>query len=245
MKKRFLLLAIVGFLLSHSSFSQIDPAPNRSEGDGQYGRLILRGVILIDGTGAPPVGPVDIVVEKNKIDQIQVVGYPGLPINDSRRPKAGPDDKVYELEGHYLLPGFVDSHAHIGGRGQGTPAEYVFKLWLAHGVTTVRDPSAGNGLDWVLDQKKRSLANEITAPRIYAYTAFGQGAETAITTAEQARAWVNENARKGADGIKFFGANPEVMEAAISENKKRGLFLVTENYPLSQLSRLYLIYIKS
>ena len=223
MKKRFLLLAIVGFLLSHSSFSQIDPAPNRSEGDGQYGRLILRGVILIDGTGAPPVGPVDIVVEKNKIAQIQVVGYPGLPINDSRRPKAGPDDKVYELEGHYLLPGFVDSHAHIGGRGQGTPAEYVFKLWLAHGVTTVRDPSAGNGLDWVLDQKKRSLANEITAPRIYAYTAFGQGAETAITTAEQARAWVNENAKKGADGIKFFGANPEVMEAAISENKKIGL----------------------
>ena len=223
MKKRFLLLAIVGFLLSHSSFSQIDPAPNRSEGDGQYGRLILRGVILIDGTGAPPVGPVDIVVEKNKIAQIQVVGYPGLPINDSRRPKAGPDDKVYELEGHYLLPGFVDSHAHIGGRGQGTPAEYVFKLWLAHGVTTVRDPSAGNGLDWVLDQKKRSLANEITAPRIYAYTAFGQGAETAITTAEQARAWVNENAKRGADGIKFFGANPEVMEAAISENKKIGL----------------------
>ncbi|WP_339877293.1 amidohydrolase family protein [uncultured Algoriphagus sp.] len=223
MKKRFLLLAIVGFLLSHSSFSQIDPAPNRSEGDGQYGRLILRGVILIDGTGAPPVGPVDIVVEKNKIAQIQVVGYPGLPINDSRRPKAGPDDKVYELEGHYLLPGFVDSHAHIGGRGQGTPAEYVFKLWLAHGVTTVRDPSAGNGLDWVLDQKKRSLANEITAPRIYAYTAFGQGAETAITTDEQARAWVNDNAKKGADGIKFFGANPEVMEAAISENKKIGL----------------------
>ena len=223
MKKRLLLLAIFGFYLSYTSFCQIEPAPDRHEGDGQYGRLILRGVILIDGTGAPPVGPVDIVVEKNRIAQIQVVGYPGLPISENRRPKAGPDDKVYELEGHYLLPGFVDSHAHIGGRGQGTPAEYVFKLWLAHGVTTVRDPSAGNGLDWVLDQKKRSLANEITAPRIFAYTAFGQGAQTAITTAEQAKAWVNENAKKGADGIKFFGANPEVMEAAISENKKIGL----------------------
>lgn len=223
MNKKHLLLAIFGLYISFSAFSQIEPAPDRNEGDGQYGRLILRGVILIDGTGAPPVGPVDIVVEKNRIAQIQVVGYPGMPINKNRRPKAGPDDKVYELEGHYLLPGFIDSHGHIGGRGQGTPAEYVFKLWLAHGITTIRDPSAGNGLDWVLDQKKRSAANEITAPRILAYTSFGQGAKAPITTAEQAKAWVNENAKKGADGIKFFGANPEVMEAAISENKRIGL----------------------
>ncbi|MEB2781350.1 amidohydrolase family protein [Algoriphagus sp. C2-6-M1] len=223
MTKRFLLLAIFGLFHSFSSFSQIESAPDRGEGDGQYGRLILRGVILIDGTGAPPVGPVDIVVEKNRIAQIQVVGYPGIPTNEERRPKAGPDDKVYELEGHYLLPGFVDSHGHIGGRGQGTPAEYVFKLWMAHGITTIRDPSAGNGLDWVLDQKKKSAANDITAPRILAYTSFGQGAKVPITTAEQAKAWVKENAKNGADGIKFFGANPEVMEAALSENNRIGL----------------------
>ncbi|WP_339754710.1 amidohydrolase family protein [Algoriphagus aquimarinus] len=223
MKKRLLLLAIFGLYLSFSSYSQIESAPDRLEGDGQYGRLILRGVILIDGTGAPPVGPVDIVVEKNRIAQIQVVGYPGMPISENRRPKAGPNDKVYELEGHYLLPGFIDSHGHIGGRGQGTPAEYVFKLWMVHGITTIRDPSAGNGLDWVLDQKKRSAANEITAPRIMAYTSFGQGAKAPITTADQAKAWVNENAKKGADGIKFFGANPEVMEAAIAENTRIGL----------------------
>ena len=223
MKKRRLLLAFFGLFLSFAAFSQIESAPARVEGDGPYGRLILRGVTLIDGTGAPPVGPVDIVVEKNRIAQIQVVGYPGMPINENRRPKAGPDDKVYELAGHYLLPGFIDSHGHIGGSGQGTPAEYVFKLWMAHGITTIRDPSAGNGLDWVLEQKKRSAANEITAPRIQAYTSFGQGAKSPITTAEQAKDWVNENAKRGADGIKFFGANPEVMEAAISENKRIGL----------------------
>ncbi|MFX6281328.1 hypothetical protein ABTF86_19910, partial [Acinetobacter baumannii] len=89
---------------------------------------------------------------------------------------------------------------HIGGKEQGTPAEYVFKLWMAHGITTIRDPSCGNGLDWVLDHKKKSAANTITAPRIYAYTAFGQGSKVPINTAEAARAWVNENAKKGADG---------------------------------------------
>jgi hypothetical protein len=223
MKKNFTLFILLAFWTFLPAFSQILPAPDRAEGDGQYGRLILRGVILIDGTGAPPIGPVDIVVEKNIITQIKLVGYPGLPISEDRRPEIGPDDKVYELEGHYLLPGFIDSHGHIGGKEQGTPAEYVYKLWMAHGITSVKDPSAGNGLAWVLDQKKKSAANKITAPRLFAYTAFGQGADNPITTAEQAKAWVNENKAKGADGIKFFGANPEVMEAAISENKKIGL----------------------
>jgi hypothetical protein len=223
MLRRILFSTLAVFAFTVYSFSQIMPAPPREEGEGPYTKLIIRGVILVDGTGAPPVGPVDIVVEKNRITQIQTVGYPGLPINENRRPKADENTKVLDLEGHYLLPGFIDSHGHIGGTGQGTPAEYVYKLWMAHGITTIKDPSAGNGLSWVLDQKKKSLANEITAPRIFAYTAFGQGAESPITNSEQAKAWVNSNKAKGADGIKFFGAKPEVMEAAISENKRIGL----------------------
>ncbi len=223
MLKKSLLLAFFCLFYSFLSFPQITPAPDRAEGDGPYDRLIIRGVVLVDGTGAPPIGPVDIVVEKNNIAQIQVVGYPGLPINENSRPKADDKTQVLDAEGHYLLPGFVDAHAHIGGTGQGTPAEYVYKLWMAHGVTTIRDPSTGNGLDWVLSEKKRSVSNEITAPRILAYTAFGQGAKSPITNSEQAKAWVNENKAKGADGIKFFGAKPDVMEAAISENKRIGL----------------------
>lgn len=222
MKKKFLFSCFFCFNLLFTLTAQILPAPAREEGEGPFDRLIFRGVTLLDGTGAPPVGPVDVVVEQNRITQIQVVGYPGLPINQDRRPKANLQDEVYELEGHYMLPGFVDMHGHIGGSGQGTPAEYVFKLWMAHGVTTVRDPSSSNGLEWVLDQKKKSEANQITAPRILAYTAFGQGSSSPITNEVQAKAWVQENVKKGADGIKFFGGNPEVMEAAISENKKMG-----------------------
>ena len=33
------------------------PAPDRAEGEGPFDRLILRGGILIDGTGAPAIGP--------------------------------------------------------------------------------------------------------------------------------------------------------------------------------------------
>jgi len=203
--------------------AQITPSPNRKEGDGPYTQLILRGVTVINGTGSPAFGPVDLVIEQNKIIKIASVGSPGVPINDKRRPVLKAGGKEMNCEGMYVLPGLIDMHGHIGGTEQGTPAEYVFKLWMAHGITTIKDPSAGNGLEWVLDHKKKSAANTITAPRIYAYTAFGMGSKNPIVTAEQAKVWVNENATKGADGIKFFGASPEVMDAAIRENKRIGL----------------------
>lgn len=224
MLKKITLPFIKVFLPFFASvaFAQIEKAPNRAEGE-YANRTIIRGVTLINSTGAPPVGPVDIVIEKNKIAQIKQVGYPGVPIEPKSRPKLNEGDKELDCTGMYLMPGFVDMHGHIGGKQQGTPAEYVFKLWLGHGITTIRDPSAGNGLDWTLDQKRRSEKNEITAPRIKAYTAFGMGSDKPITTPEEARQWVRDNAAKGADGIKFFGAEPAVFRAALEENKKIGL----------------------
>jgi len=203
--------------------AQVKPAPDRVRGDGPHAQLIIRGVTLINGNGAPPRGPIDIVVENNRIKKIQVVGYPGVPIDEEKRPELLAGGKELDCEGMYLLPGFVDMHGHIGGKNQGADAEYVFKLWMAHGITTVRDPSCGNGLDWVLDQKRKSDRNLITAPRIRAYTVFGQGEENGINTSQEARAWVRSNSQKGADGIKFFGAAPELMASALDENKKLGL----------------------
>ena len=202
--------------------SVIKKAPEIKEGDGPYTQLIIRGVILIDGTGAPPTGPVDIVVKQNRIMQVQNVGYPGVEINTDRRPKLEAGGKELDCSGMYLMPGLIDMHGHIGG-SQAPNAEYVFKLWMAHGITTVRDPSASNGLDWVLDQKNKSAQNIITAPRLKAYTAFGMGSKTSINTPEEARLWVQDNAKKGADGVKFFGAAPQIMDAALRENKRLGL----------------------
>lgn len=220
---RNLLLSLVVILIQIPAWAQIESAPERTEGEGPWSQLIIRGVTLINGNGAPPTGPVDIVVEQNKITEIRTVGYPGVEIKESNRPKLKSGGKELYATGMYLLPGFIDMHGHIGGEAQATPAEYVFKLWMAHGITTIRDPSSGNGLDWVLEHKSKSDINEITAPRILAYTAFGQGSETPISSVEMAKTWVQQNAKKGADGIKFFGASPEIMQAALEENKRLGL----------------------
>src|SRR6185503_7528692 len=47
----------------------LTPAPNRApgEGAGPFPTMVVRGAMLIDGTGGPPRGPVDIVVSNNRI----------------------------------------------------------------------------------------------------------------------------------------------------------------------------------
>jgi hypothetical protein len=144
-----------------------------------------------------------------------------VAINPKRRPQLKPGGRELDATGMYLLPGFIDMHGHIGGTAQGADWDYVFSLWLAHGVTTVREPS-GRGLEYTLDLKRRAEKNEIIAPRIFAYTGFGQGGDE-ITTPDEAREWVRQNAKNGADGIKFFGADPAIMDAALRENKRLGL----------------------
>lgn len=213
--KRMPLLLLIFFTIH--SFSQ-----ENYLGEGPFNQLIIRGVTLINGDGAPPRGPVDIVVEGNKIVKIQVVGYPGVKINDAKRPQLKKGGKELNANGMYLLPGFVDMHGHIGGKAQGANPEYVFKLWMAHGITTIRQPS-GRSVAQINELKKQSEAHKIVAPRIFGYTGFGQGAKKPISTEEEARQWVRDNAKKGADGIKFFGAEPEIMAAALNENKKLGL----------------------
>jgi hypothetical protein len=193
-----------------------------SVGDGPFQRLVLRGGTMIDGAGAPPIGPVDIVVEGNRIVEIRNVGYPGLPIDPARRP--APGDREIDATGMYILPGFVDMHGHTHrpGSGQDVPVDYVRKLWLAHGITTTREPSGGNP-DWLLEQKRLSAENAITAPRFFTYPVFGSGFGRPITTPEDAREWVRFIAEKGADGIKFFGAPPPIMRAALDEMTRQGL----------------------
>ncbi|MEX0720051.1 MAG: amidohydrolase family protein [Balneolaceae bacterium] len=228
MKKLTLLLVFI-FIASLSVSAQMPDAPQRSEGDGPYDRLIIRGVNLIDGTGSPATGPVDIVVEKNRISSIRTVGYPGLPIQEDRRPEAGENDQELDAEGMYLLPGFFDMHAHTGGGAQGTTPEYVYKLWLAHGITSIREPGSFNGMEWTMRHKEMSANNEITAPRIAAWIGFGMGNGSGITTPDEARNWVQMIEKEGADGIKFFGAPPEIYAAAIEEANKLGIGTMTHH----------------
>ena len=137
------------------------PAPDRREGEGSgpHTRLVIDQVMLVDGLGSHPLGPVSIVVESDEI-----VGI--LP----RSPAPTTGETRIDAKGMTALPGFIDAHVHIGNPLQGlagaiTPPEYVFKLWLAHGIATVRDVGSIMGLDWTVQRARRSERHEIKEAR--------------------------------------------------------------------------------
>ena len=195
----------------------------RSEGEGPYNRLILRGAYLIDGTGAPTRGPVDIVIENDRIAEVKTVGYPKLAINPDNRPPLNGGTEI-DMSGMYVMPGFIDSHLHLHtpSSGQNVPAEYVLKLWLSHGITSGRT-LGGEGFAWEMEQKQKLADSEITGPRIQVYPVFDSSEAGPINTPEQARQRVRNIKRGGGDGIKFFGAPAEIMWAALEEADEQGL----------------------
>lgn len=202
------------------------PARQPGEGIGPFQKLVIRGVTIIEGNGGPPYGPADIVIEGNRITDILIAGTPGKPLPATREPR----DPTHEIDarGMYVLPGFVDMHGHNGDPGKAPDPSYGYKLWLAHGVTTVRgvafyfeSPARS------LDDKRRSAANSIVAPRLFVYQTLGAGWDGGrVDTLDKARAWVRWAAKQGIDGIKFFNRDdetPAIMAAAIDEAKKQGL----------------------
>ncbi|HET9265049.1 MAG TPA: hypothetical protein VFO14_18505 [Vicinamibacterales bacterium] len=201
----------------------LNPAPARRSGEGlgPFKTLVIRGAILVEGSGAPPVGPVDIVIENNRIQAIRSAGTPGLPLRQNRPPEM-PDHEI-DATGMYVLPGFVSLHEHAGGAPKNPDAEYPYKLWLAHGITTVVGvPLTNHAL--TVSERERSNRNEIVAPRIVNFqragVAWGKGP---VDTPEAARAWVQWGAANGLEGLKLGAHRPEIMKALLDEARKHNL----------------------
>ena len=135
-------------------------------------RLLIRGALVIDGAGNPTRGPMDILVEGSRIAAIQ----PSAEVEPSGSsvgtgPIRGPFDRVIEARGLYVMPGIIDLHGHTHFRraGQPMPRDYVYKLWLAHGITTVRDPGSTEGIDTIAAHARLSVANRVNAPTLIPY----------------------------------------------------------------------------
>ena len=198
----------------------MEPVPDRAagEGEGPFPTLVIRGATMIDGTGAPPMGPVDILVEGDRITGVHLGGAPEEDIAAA--------DRTIDASGMFVMPGFVDVHGHNGDPGKAPQPSYGYKLWLAHGVTTVRGVSFYFGPDQPdISDAARSDANTITAPRLIPYAAFGDKWDGGDPdTPEKARAWVRWIKAAGYQGVKFFNSQtPAVLEAALDEAETQGL----------------------
>jgi hypothetical protein len=141
--------------------------------------------------------------------------------NGSARRPEGPAE--IDATGKYVLPGLINIHGHIqeerGGAPQ--PTAYQNKLWLASGITTVRDVSAGADAKLFVDFRAQSAAGTLEAPRFFICAGFNM--RPSPRTPEQARARVQELKRIGVDCIKIVGLDRDIMSAMLDEAHKVGL----------------------
>jgi imidazolonepropionase-like amidohydrolase len=205
-------------------------------------RLVIRGAMIISGRGTPgtnrgmpPEGPVDIVVENGLItdmipmDPVNAAGY-------GPRFKRATGDLVIDAKGMYVMPGLVEMHAHLpppnapqGPRG----LDFAYRLYLGHGITTVRDAGSGAGIALLVDQRAKAASNDLVAPRLILCLRWTQPLRRwdIGNTADAARAMVRDFKTAGADCIKVSkspGQYPDVIDAIADEGKKLGMFTMVD-----------------
>ncbi|HYW51196.1 MAG TPA: amidohydrolase family protein [Gemmatimonadaceae bacterium] len=215
----FLLLALAaGTFAADALSAQASPTTGVTHGQ-RAKRLAIRNALVIDGNGTPTRGPVDIIVEGNTIAEIVSLDPVALRAGRARRPAA---DAEIDATGKYVLPGLINAHAHIQSQRAGQSMggfEYNNKLWLANGITTVREVGAESE-SLSVAMRARSQRAEMVAPRMFIYPMFDNGR---IRTPADARARVQAMKRLGVDGIKITGIQRDLMEAMMDEAKKLAL----------------------
>ena len=219
-------LAFAGPGLSQA-FGQTPP-PGEPEMSPQYGRLLVRNASLIDGTGAPIRGPVNIVIERGtivRIDDVQPIRN-AAGMSDRSVESDALADRVIDATGKYVMPGIIDAHAHLHPP---LPRDYVYKLYLGNGVTAVRNVDGRFDADTpapegILAEKRRIDAGTVVAPRTWAYPFLPITVRTAAEVPALVKAWSD----MGVDGIKLVRVDnlyPDMLEALGRETRKHGMGL--------------------
>lgn len=219
MKKKILRFVsaslILCSLLSSAVFAQSDVS---SASGKRHKRIVIRNAMVVDGSGKPAAGPFDIVIENDTIAQI--VSIDPVAVKEGKAKRPAPGDLDIDATGKYVLPGLINLHGHTQDErgGKPMPVEYVTKMWLINGITTVRDAWASKK---VLGYRDQVASGALVGPRIYAYGGYFDAPTP--TTAEQARQRVRDLKTAGFDGIKLYTIDRDLMAAMMDEAKKQGM----------------------
>ncbi|MBI4538871.1 MAG: amidohydrolase family protein [Gemmatimonadetes bacterium] len=207
----------------------------------RYSRLIIMNATIVDGRGSPRAnrgmpaqGPIDLIIENGVITNLILADPVNLGRIRDRGWQERPGDHVIDAAGMYVLAGLYEMHAHLPSPGgTGVNAEYLYRQYLGHGVTTVRDAGTGAGMEVMREQRRLSAANEIVAPRLVLCQRWPLPLRRWDVghTPEEARLMVRKFKELGADCVKISrspGHYPDVMEAATDEAKKLGMHVMVD-----------------
>jgi imidazolonepropionase-like amidohydrolase/Tol biopolymer transport system component len=127
----------------------------RAHRDMPEGTAVLRNARIITMKGAEVIERGDVVVRNNRIVAVGPSGQVQVP-NGAR---------VIDAAGKTIVPGFVDTHAHLRLQQGVHRQPWSYLANLAYGVTTTRDPQTGT--TDVLSYEDAVTAGTAVGPRIY------------------------------------------------------------------------------
>lgn len=124
--------------------------------DIPQGKVLLKGARVITMNGDEVLERGDVLVENNRIKEVGPTGSI----------KVGSDVKVMDMSGKTLVPGFVDTHAHMWPNwGIHKNQIWIYAANLSYGVTCTRDPQTAT--TDVLTYADMVDAGEMLGPRVY------------------------------------------------------------------------------
>lgn len=154
---------------------------------------------------------------------VLVVGPRIVSVAPARSTPVPPHARRIEGAGRYLMPGLADLHVHLF-------EESDLLLYLANGVTTIRNLGGYGAADSVLVLRDRIESGERLGPTILTSGNWLDGAppvrdiNTVVTSPGAARREVEAQARAGYDFVKVYnGLTPAVYAAVIEAAAGHGL----------------------
>ena len=215
-----------------------------------HGLVLAAALLLASASASPPAATV--LRHVSVFDTASGVFLPDqtVEIRDGRIHSMGPaagyeppaGARVLDLKGRYLVPGFVEMHAHLLSHPWDADGNLMprwdrgstlrmLRVMLAHGITTVRDPGSETEtavtLRRLLAEGKATGPALVTAGRILNSSHFNPEPFAVVPTEEAIRNEVRWQAAAGVDFVKVYSSmTPELLEAAIDEAHAHGLRVV-------------------
>ncbi len=177
--------------------------------------IAVTGVNVVDGLAGSVQSNQLVVIEGDRIRTVEANG--AIP--------AGA--RVIDGRGKYVMPGLWDMHAHL----RAPEAPKLMPLFIAHGVTGVRDMSSDcDGAGPVCAPEMRAWqaqieAGELLGPRLLALSSFAVNPPWDFeVTEDRARALVRRLAARGVDFVKiYYRLSPAAFRWILDEARQANL----------------------
>ena len=182
----------------------------------QQTSVLIKNVNVVDVQTGKIAGRQNVLISGNTIQQI------------TSKPITHKNATVINGTGKFLIPGLWDMHVHVFANAANKSKEFYFPLFIANGVTSIRDMwTKPQNMQYVNHWRRQLSTQPGTVPRFATVGTLVDGVppdwptSDTVKTAEEAKAIVHKIKDAGVDFVKVYSKlSREAYFALADESKK-------------------------